>query len=179
MQRFNHKLKQHAQSQQSCWLFSVYVACDPLTGLVWQHETRSEMSPVNEVRWEMGRGWKTDAGVNELEGKSRIHVGRRAVDRHLRQAVVQPLCRHNKLWSLSPFPSPSSPLASAGPAVWGPGAWDPGNNGGIDRCAWDGQLQLPYHLMRSNRSRGNYCSCIAPENWDGELQNTRKCKWDK
>ena len=42
-----------------------------------------------------------------------------------------------------PPPPPGSPLASAGPAVWGPGAWNPDNNGGIDRCAWDGQLQLP------------------------------------
>lgn len=119
---------------------------DPLTGLVWQHEKRRRRSPINEAGWEMVWGRKTAS----VEGKcqwagwrEQMHVGVRAVDRHLDKQLSS-LCAAITSCGASPLPPPSSsPLASAGPAVWGLGAWNPGNNGGIDLCAWDGQLQLP------------------------------------
>lgn len=52
----------------------------------------------------------------------------------------------------SPPPPPSEPLR----------LWPPGNNGGIDYCAYDDQLQSPYHLMRSDSCADNYWSC-SPE----------------
>ena len=128
-------------------------------------------------RWDKA-GWLIlwRESVNERDGE-RIHVAQEPVDRHQDKQLSRDYGANITSCGASRLPPQQLPsgLRLGLPS----GARVPQilvNNDGTDCCAWDGQLQLLWHVMRSNCSGSNYSNHTAINNG---LFQPSKCCWDK